>query len=142
MKSKCFKKLIKWLVANGFLPILIPVLCLCIPCLFKSNCFPFVSNFEKLFFNGFYIFSAMSLVLSLLEDYEVLNFCTKTWENIVMVLLVLSLCYVFCLNEQDGRENYIPQHMWVYIIVWVANVVIASILKCKILLYHSKTETN
>lgn len=134
------KKLILWFLANSVLPILIPVVCLCIPPLFCDSEFPFVKNLTKLISDGFYIFSALALVFSLVEDWKALNFCAKFWDGIIMSLLLVATCIMFYLLEtnNDSANSYIDSHLWIFIITWVGTATYAFCVKYKILSYHNK----
>lgn len=134
------QKLILWLLANSILPILIPVVCLCIPPLFNVSEFPFQKNFLKLLSDGFYIFSALALILSLIEDWKVLNFCTKFYDGIIMTLFLGATCIMFCLIEANSNSNsYIDEHLVTFITIWFGTAGYATYIKYRILSHYKKT---
>ena len=134
----CVKKLFLWLLANAILPILIPVLFLCFADLLVSNIFPFWDKTIKLFDEGFYIFSAATLVFSLVEEHSACEKCLR--HHIIILLCVLLFCtgVMFCLKYYDN--DYIQNHKIVFLSTWFATSLFAIIAKFEVISYKKKNK--
>lgn len=132
------KKLSLWLFANAILPILIPVLFLCVWDLYVSNTFPFWSITMELFDEGFFIFSTSTLIFSLVEEHSVCKECLKPLVIIILCILLFGTGIMFVLN--DSNTNYMLNHKIVFLITWLATVLFAGVAKFEVISYKKKNK--
>ena len=132
-----FWNLARWFCANTLLPIFVPVLCLCTIEFFRDGTFPFGDTFVLFIRNGFYIFSALTLLFSLLEDYPLfkLSGLGFVFGCLIMLSLVLTLLMFYFIETKN--EFYINDHPIQFLSVWVASALLAIYAKYKIVDYKN-----
>jgi hypothetical protein len=131
------RKLFRWFIANTLLPILAPVLFLCTISWFKDGSFPFVEVFLDLVKNGFYVFSALSLIFSLLEDYPNLKMSGMgPVQGAFNMLLVIMTLYVFLLIQTKDSQ-YVSSHALQFAVIWILTALSAFYAKFNLLKYKS-----
>ena len=131
------QKLFRWFMANALLPILAPVLFMCIVYWFHDGSFPFMEVLLKLIKNGFYVFSALALIFSLLEDYPKLKMSgIGPIQGAFYMLLVILTLYMFLLI-QTKDSDYISSHGIQFGATWLATVISAFYAKYQILKYNN-----
>ena len=131
------RKLFRWFIANTLLPILAPVLFLCTISWFKDGSFPFVEVFLELVKNGFYVFSALSLIFSLLEDYPNLKMSGMgPVQGAFNMLLVIMTLYVFLLIQTKDSQ-YVSSHALQFAVIWILTALSAFYAKFNLLKYKS-----
>ncbi len=82
---------------------------------------------------GYYIFSALTLICSLFEDYKILKYCINPLQFIVigiLLTLTMGMFYVHYINNL-----YLKNHFLQFMLVWIALVTYAIYLKYRIVLY-------
>ncbi len=129
------KKLCRWFVANSLLPILAPVIFLCIVEWYRNDAFPFGEIFMELLWGGFYVFSALALIFSLIEDYHIFKMAgIGSLQGAFLMLLVILTLYIFYLIHTEDAL-YIQNHSFQFILIWLLSAVSATSIKYKILKY-------
>lgn len=124
-------------MANALLPILAPVVFLCIIYWFQDGSFPFLTVFLDLTKNGFYVFSALALIFSLLEDYPVLKMSGMgPLYGAFLMLLVIMTLYMFLLIQTKDSQ-YVSNHGLQFAIIWIATALSAIYAKYKLINYKS-----
>ena len=124
-------------MANAMLPILAPVVFLCIIHWYQDGSFPFLTVFLDLVKNGFYVFSALALIFSLLEDYPVLKMSgIGPLYGAFLMLLVIMTLYMFLLIQTKDSQ-YVSSHGFQFAIIWVATALSAIFAKYKLINYKS-----
>lgn len=129
-----FAKILRWFMVNAVMPMLVPVLFLAIVDWFKDGSFPFWAHLQSLLFNGFYIFSATSLMFSLLEDYREFKMCVgpvMVAFLVVLTMMTLGMFYII----QSNDPNYLTTHSLQFIIVWAVSAAFSIHVKRRIILY-------
>lgn len=130
------QKLFRWFMANALLPILAPVLFMCIIYWFQDGSFPFMDVLLKLTKNGFYVFSALALIFSLLEDYPKLRMSgIGPMQGALYMLLVIMTLYMFLLIQTKDAD-YISSHGIQFGATWLATVISAFYAKYQIIKYN------
>lgn len=131
------KRLFRWFMANALLPILAPVIFLCIINWFQDGSFPFLAVFLNLVKNGFYVFSALALIFSLLEDYPDLKMSgIGPLYGAVLMLLVIMTLYMFLLIQTQDSQ-YVSSHSIQFGIIWIATALSSIYAKYKLINYKS-----
>lgn len=131
------RKLFRWFIANALLPILAPVLFLCTISWFKDGSFPFMVVFLELVKNGFYVFSALSLIFSLLEDYPNLKMSGMgPVQGAFNMLLIIMTLYVFLLIQTKDPQ-YVSSHALQFAVIWILTALSAFYAKFNLLKYKS-----
>ena len=134
-----FYKLFRWFIANAMLPILAPVLFLCIIYWFQDGSFPIWTVFLDLVKNGFYVFSALSLIFSLLEDSPVLKVSgIGPLQGAGFMLLVVMTLYMFFLIQTKDSQ-YVSNHGLQFGVIWLFTAVSAFYAKYKLIKYKQTT---
>lgn len=133
-------KLFRWFIANTLLPIFTPVFFMCMVGWFQDGTFLFGVIFIELVQNGFYIFSALALIFSLIEDFPVfklagIGFGYGVW---LMVLIIMTLSMFYQIQTKDS--GYIQSHVLQFVIVWCFSAISAIAAKYRIIKY--KTNNN
>lgn len=129
------KNLSRWFMANALLPILAPVIFLCIVYWFQDGSFPFLREFLNLVKNGFYVFSALALIFSLLEDYHLLKISgIGPIYGAGFMLLVIMTLYMFLLIQTKDSQ-YVSSHGIQFVIIWLATALSSIYAKYKIINY-------
>jgi len=131
------KKLITWFFANTVLPIVVPVF---FWCLFEwiqdgNGGFLLINKFTKLVMDGFYVFSALTLLFSLIEDSRVFKFAGigVGYGAGIMVLVIITLWMFYQIKVKDA--SYIESHSIQFILVWCITVASAIYAKYRIIKY-------
>lgn len=127
-------KVFMWLLVNAIIPILIPVICIWgANWLFTRVTITFWNLFKNFMSQGYYIFSALTLICSLFEDYKILKYCINPLQFIVigiLLTLTMGMFYVHYINNL-----YLKNHFLQFMLVWIALVTYAIYLKYRIVLY-------
>ncbi len=132
--KKMKMQLFRWFLANALLPIFVPVLFLSGVEWFQNGTFPFDQIFGDLLGNGFYVFSALALIFSLLEDNPVLKMCMGYMGGAwLMLLTILSLYMFFLIQTEDSK--YVENNWFQFGIVWVLSAVSALYYKKEMIDY-------
>lgn len=129
------QKLFRWFMANALLPILAPVLFMCIIYWFQDGSFPLLSVFLDLVKNGFYVFSALALIFSLLEDYPNLKMSgIGPLQGAGFMLLVVMTLYMFFLIQTKDSQ-YVSSHGLQFGAIWLLTALSAFYAKYKLIKY-------
>lgn len=128
-----WKRITIWFIVNAILPILVPAFFLAIIPWFKDGSFPFFSLIVELIKEGFYVFSALTLILSLYEDYGILKKCVQPLLQSWVVLMTIATCIMFYLMRQDPTSHYMEHSLTQFFLIWLATATTAIIIKYKIL---------
>lgn len=131
-----FKKLVIWFIVNAFLPIFVPVVFLASNVWLNDGMFPFFKLFNSLTDSGFYIFSALTLVFSIYEEYSICKKCIGIEMQTLLVILMFITLVMF-MQIYNGQE-YVIGHKSQFYIVWLATAMSAGFAKFKILNYKQK----
>lgn len=124
-------------MANALLPILAPVIFMCIIYWFQDGSFPFLIVFLDLVKNGFYVFSALSLIFSLLEDYPVLKMSgIGPLYGAGLMLLVIMTLYMFLLIQTKDSQ-YVSSHGIQFAVIWIATALSSIYAKYKLINYKN-----
>lgn len=134
------RQLFMWFLANAILPILVPVICLCVASWLYDGSFPFVEDFIALLEKGFYIFSALALIFSLFEESEKFRLCANAYEGMIIAGAILVTCIMFYLIETKD-DQYIKTHVGQFLIIWFASAFYAGYLKYKLLKFNKSTKS-
>ena len=125
------KRIFLWLFANALLPIAFPAFFLAFLAWIKDGSFPLIDLTIQLIKEGFYVFSALTLVFSLYEDYDLTKRCItpmkQSWLGF-MALLTSGMFYVMRQNPE-----YLSNNLFQFYAIWVATVVSATVIKYQIL---------
>lgn len=134
---RMIRKLFRWFIANALLPILAPVIFVCIISWFRDGSFPFIDVFLELVKNGFYVFSALSLIFSLLEDYPNLKMSGMgPIMGAFNMLLVIMTLYVFLLIQTKDPQ-YVSSHAIQFGVIWLLTALSAFYAKFNLLKYKN-----
>lgn len=128
------KQILLWFFVNAILPIVIPALFLAAVAWIADGSFPFIDLLQQLMKEGFYVFSAMTLVFSLYEEYDILKKCVKPLMQIWLVLVVIATLGMFYLMRRDTSAQYIETNQLQFYIIWAMTAISASIIKYKMLI--------
>ncbi len=130
-------KVLVWLLVNAIVPILIPVVCIWgADWFFRESTTGFWDLCKDFMFQGYYVFSALTLICSLFEDYRAMRYCVNTWHSIiigVLMTLTMGMFYVQYINS-----CYLQSHYMQFMIVWGALVLYAILIKFQIVIYKRK----
>lgn len=122
-------------MANALLPILAPVIFMCIIYWFRDGSFPFLTVFLDLVKNGFYVFSALALMFSVLEDYPDLRMSgIGPLYGAVSMLFVIMTLYMFLLIQTEDSQ-YVSSHGFQFAIIWIATALTSIYAKYKLIKY-------
>lgn len=124
-------KILRWLMVNAVMPMLVPVLFLAAVDWFKNGSFPFETYLHSLLYNGFYIFSATSLMFSLLEDYQEFKKCVGPIMVTFLVILTMITLGMFY-TIQNNNPDYLVTHRFQFIFVWSVSAVYSIFIKFRI----------
>lgn len=127
------KQIFLWFLVNALLPIAVPALFLAIVAWFIDGSFPFWLLMGQLIKEGFYIFSALTLVFSLYEEYGLFKQCVGPMMQIWLVLMAMATLGMFYIMRQNSTSNYIDAHQFQFYLIWCATALSAVIVKFKIL---------
>ena len=131
------KKLLLWLIVNAILPIFVPVLFLATVVWISNGKFPCYDLFFDLINSGFYIFSALTLVFSLYEDFNICQRCIGLlMQTFLVVLMFLTLAMFY--QMYNNSSEYISKHQFQFYTVWGVTAIFAGIVKYKILRYKKQ----
>ncbi len=136
-----FKNIVYWILANAFLPIISPVLFGAGIKWLDNRTFPFVELFFNLIDNGFYIFSAASLIFSLYEEYDICKRCISLIMQTILVLLLLIASGMFYIIY-NKNEDYVSQHHMQFYLIWFLTALCACFVKYSILKYKKRMYGN
>lgn len=122
-----------WFLVNAILPILVPAFFLAVIPWLKDGSFPIFSLIMDLIKEGFYVFSALTLIFSLYEDYgllkKVVNPLLQTW----VVLMAIATSIMFYLMRQDATAHYMAHNLFQFSVIWICTVMLAVIIKYRML---------
>lgn len=127
-----FKRIWYWILVNAILPIVIPALFLASINWLLDGSFPIRDLFSKLINDGFYIFSALTLMFSLYEDYDALKECVKPIMQTWLVLMAIATLAMFY-QIQTRDNSYIDNHQFQFYLIWILTAISSIIVKYKIL---------
>ena len=135
-------QLLRWFLANALLPIFAPVLFISVVSWFEDGSFPIGDVFQQLIKSGFYVFSALALVFSLLEDYPILKLSgLGPLIGAFSMLVVIATLYMFYLI-QTKDASYVKDHILQFSIVWVLTALLAFYIKRKLIVYKQTNATS
>ena len=138
MKKEVLMALIRWGVANAILPIVVPILVLAGgDWLFADN-INLSQSLKKLIYEGFYIFSAMTLVFSLFEDYSAFQHSIKPVAGMILMLPMMATCIIFYATEKNNGVDYFSNHLMQFFCMWGILALYATFIKYKILKFKLK----
>lgn len=127
------KQITLWFLANAFLPIVVPALFLAVVAWFIDGSFPLKLLLEQLIKEGFYIFSALTLVFSLYEEYGLLKKCVGPLMQTWLVLMAIATLGMFYVMRKDATTNYVAAHQLQFYVIWITTAISAIVVKFKIL---------
>lgn len=110
----------------------IPALSLAVVDWFIDESFPIKELFVELVNDGFYIFSALALVFSLYEEYDICKKCIGPLMQSWLVLLMIATLGMF--YQIQGGE-YLNTHQLQFGVIWSMTALFAGIIKYKIIKY-------
>lgn len=127
------KKVGVWLLVNAILPIVLPVIIIRFGEFFSSDLVDskLEDKFDFLIKDGFYIFSACTLVFSLVEDF----FKRCSFSKLDMVLcVVLTICFIltaifFWQSYSDPEKVFIQEHRILFFSVWIVTALFSTFTK-------------
>lgn len=133
------RKLFRWFMANVMLPIFAPAFFMCIIYWFQDGSFPLWVVFLDLVKNGFYVFSALALIFSLLEDYPNLKMSGigPLYGAFLMLLVVMTLYMFYLIQTKDSQ--YVSSHGIQFGIIWGLTALSAFYAKYKLIKYKRIT---
>lgn len=126
--NRILTQLLRWFMVNAVMPMLVPVLFLAAVDWFKDGSFPFLTHLQSLLYNGFYIFSATSLIFSLLEDYREFKLCVGPMMVTILVILTMITLGMFY-TIQSNNPGYLTTHSFQFIIVWLISAAYSIYIK-------------
>lgn len=126
--NRILTQILRWFMVNAVMPMLVPVLFLAAVDWFKDGAFPFVAYLQLMLYNGFYIFSATSLIFSLLEDYRDFKLCVGPIMVTVLVILTMITLGMFY-TIQSNDPQYLTTHSFQFILVWVISAAYSIYIK-------------
>lgn len=127
------KKILLWLTANAILPIVFPAFFLAIIAWIKDGTFPLIQLTLQLIQEGFYVFSALTLVFSLYEDYDLTKRCVTPIMQSWLVLMSVLTSLMFYVMRQDPSSEYMSKNLFQFFTIWLMTAISAIIVKFKIL---------
>lgn len=127
------KKILLWLIANAVLPIVFPAFFLAIIAWIKDGSFPLIQLTVQLLQEGFYVFSALTLVFSLYEDYDLTKRCVTPIMQSWLVLMSVLTSLMFYVMRQDPASEYLSKNLFQFCSIWVATAISAIVVKYRIL---------
>lgn len=137
MEKDMFKKILSWFLVNAFLPIVSPVLFLAIVAWFSEGTFPIVDLFFNLIDNGFYIFSAATLIFSLYEEYSICEKCIGiVMQTCLVLMLIVTLGMFYMIHKET--VYYVNQHHTQFYLTWLMTAIFAGVGKYRILRYKKR----
>lgn len=129
--------LLRWFLANAVFPIVIPILVLVAGDWFFADKIDIPVSAQKLLYEGFYIFSAMTLLFSLFEDYKAFQDSIKPVEAMILMIPMIGTCIIFYATERNGL-TYFANHIIQFLSLWVVLALYAVFIKIKIIIYKQK----
>ena len=129
--------IMRWLLANAIFPILIPVVVLVLGDCFFFSIFHVLDPIKKLLFEGFYIFSAMTLVFSLFEDFSTFQKAIKPLTAMFLMAPIFGTSIIFYASERKGL-GYFEEHLSLFLIIWGLLVLYATYIKYKMIRFKLK----
>lgn len=127
------KKILLWLIANAVLPIVFPAFFLAIVAWIKDGSFPLVQLTVQLIQEGFYVFSALTLVFSLYEDYDLTKRCVTPMMQSWLVFMSVLTSLMFYVMRQDPSAEYMSKNLFQFFTIWILTAISAITVKYKIL---------
>ncbi|MDE6768497.1 MAG: hypothetical protein K2J78_02095 [Muribaculaceae bacterium] len=127
------KQLLLWFIVNAILPIVFPALILAVMAWFDDGSFPIVGLLQQLIGEGFYVFSALTLVFSLYEEYGLLKRCVGLWMQTWLVFMAMATSLVFYQMRQGNPVEYMVNHQFQFYSIWLMTAIPAFVIKYKIL---------
>ena len=127
------KKILLWLIANAVLPIVFPAFFLAIVAWIKDGSFPLVHLTVQLIQEGFYVFSALTLVFSLYEDYDLTKRCVTPMMQSWLVFMSVLTSLMFYVMRQDPSAEYMSKNLFQFFTIWILTAISAITVKYKIL---------
>lgn len=127
------KKILLWLIANAVLPIVFPAFFLAIVAWIKDGSFPLVQLTVQLIQEGFYVFSALTLVFSLYEDYDLTKRCVTPMMQSWLVFMSVLTSLMFYVMRQDPSAEYMSKNLFQFFTIWLLTAISAITVKYKIL---------
>ena len=127
------KKILLWLIANAVLPIVFPAFFLAIVAWIKDGSFPLVHLTVQLIQEGFYVFSALTLVFSLYEDYDLTKRCVTPMMQSWLVFMSVLTSLMFYVMRQDPSAEYMSKNLFQFFTIWILTAISTITVKYKIL---------
>lgn len=128
-----WKRIGIWFLVNAILPILVPAFFLAVIPWLKDGSFPIFSLIGSLIKEGFYVFSALTLIFSLYEDYGLLKRCVSPLFQTWVVCMAIATSIMFYLMRQDTTAHYMAHNLFQFFVIWIVTVMLAIIIKYRIL---------
>lgn len=122
-----------WLIANAVLPIVFPAFFLATMALIQVGTFPLFQLIGQLIQEGFYVFSALTLVFSLYEDYDLAKRCISILMQSWIVFISMFTSLMFYVMRQDTAADYMSKNLFQFYAAWGVTVLTAVNVKYKIL---------
>lgn len=127
------KRILLWLIANAVLPIVFPAFFLAIVAWIKDGSFPLIQLIIQLIQEGFYVFSALTLVFSLYEDYDLTKRCVTPMMQSWLVFMSVLTSLMFYIMRQDPSSEYMSKNLFQFYMIWGLTTISAITVKYKIL---------
>ncbi len=128
-----WKRIGIWFLVNAILPMLVPAFFLAVIQWLKDGSFPFFSLIVDLIKEGFYVFSALTLIFSLYEDYGLLKKCVSPLLQTWVVCTAIATSIMFYLMRQGTTTDYMENNLFQFFVIWIVTVTLAVIIKYRIL---------
>jgi hypothetical protein len=96
-----------------------------------------INSMKKLLFEGFYIFSSMTLVFSLFEDFSIFQKAIKPLTGMFLMAPMFGACIIFYVSERKGWD-YFEDHLSLFLIIWGLLVLYATFIKFKMIRFKLK----
>ena len=130
---RLFFSLLRWMLANAFIPILLPVAFVWGMEMLLDGTSDFRNIFMTLLGKGFYIFSSLTLACSLLEDYDVFQKTIKWYEVAAITTLMIAIGIMFYWMERR-EPGYFMRSFEVFKWMWVGLALLSSEIKLRMIL--------
>lgn len=137
MIVKATKILCKWVFFNALVPVIFPIFLLMIGDWLFEGHIAIEKSIKKLMYEGFYIFSAITLIFNLLENYSAFKKAVTPLAAMVMMIPAVCISIIFYQTEKEGL-CFFTEHVQQFILVWIFMVLCAAYLKYKIIYYNLK----
>ena len=126
-------RVFRWFIANSILGILVALFCFCTIDWFLTGKFEFIYTFKDFLWSGYFTFTAVTLIFSLVEDYPIfmkakIGFASGVW----LTILVISTMFFFY-SDYKSHFQFIKEHSIQFAIIWFMSASSATLIKYRII---------